>query len=325
VLNEVVAAGRRAGLASAGAEARRAALSGGNEVLGALAVLAVAHLGSRFGSSLSGPLLPFAAVFFMAYRPLRDLGDASNWITRGEVALAALEEALAPPSVPPARDGTEAPMSWHRPPVVELGAYGARDRGPRTDLRIEPGEVLCLVGPTGAGKTTLLRALLGLDPEVGSLTVAGTSLIGAAAGPAYRPFAWVPQEAPLVTGTVVDNAALMGASVEAARETLVRVGAGALLEALGDTAIGPGGRELSGGERRLVALARALSSGLPILLLDEPTEGLDPDATRTVLDVIADLSPSRSVLIVTHRDEVTRIAARVVRLGTSTIHQAAAE
>jgi ABC-type transport system involved in cytochrome bd biosynthesis fused ATPase/permease subunit len=185
--------------------------------------------------------------------------------------------------------------------------------------------VLCLVGPTGAGKTTLLRALLGLDPEVGSLTVAGTSLIGAAAGPATRPFAWVPQEAPLVTGTVVDNAALMGASVEAARETLVRVGAGALLEALGDTAIGPGGRELSGGERRLVALARALSSGLPILLLDEPTEGLDPDATRTVLDVIADLSPSRSVLIVTHRDEVTRIAARVVRLGTSTIHQAAAE
>jgi len=325
VLAEVVAAGDRAGRAAASAEARRAALSGGNEVLGALAILGIAQLAPRAGWDPGAWLLPFATVFFMAYRPLRDLGDARTWITRGEVALGALEQALGEVGALGRGAAPLTPVSRRPTPAIELAGYGARSRGPTTDLRLDPGEIVCLVGPTGAGKSTLLRAMLGLEEEAGLLAADGRPLTGTPVGPEFRPFAWVPQDAPLVTGTLTDNVALLGASRPAAREALEQLGAGLLLDALKDAPIGPGGRPLSGGERRLVALARGLASGLPVLLLDEPTEGLDPDATRTVLDAIRRLRGTRSVVIVTHREEVMRIADRIVPLGTAYAERPAAE
>jgi ATP-binding cassette subfamily C protein CydD len=325
-LAQVVAVGDRAGSSAASAEARRAALSGGNEVLGALSLLALVQLAPRAGWDIGTALLPFATVLFMSYRPLRDLGDARGWITRGEVALEALEAALGgleteSPAVPPLTSLSRSGAA----PTVELSAYGARGRGPRVDMVVRPGEIVGLLGRTGAGKTTLLRALLGLEEEAGTLLVDGHPLGAAPAGPASRPFAWVPQDAPLVTGTLLENVALLGASGPRAREALEQVGASALLESLGEALIGPGGRPLSGGERRLVALARALASDQPVLLLDEPTEGLDPTATRTVLGAIGRLRGRRSVLLVSHRDEVMQLADRVVRLERAPLESAAAE
>jgi ABC-type transport system involved in cytochrome bd biosynthesis fused ATPase/permease subunit len=78
--------------------------------------------------------------------------------------------------------------------------------------------------------------------------------------------------------------------------------------------VGPGGLPLSGGERRLIALARALATDLPVLLLDEPTEGLDDKARARVLESIRALSTHRTLVVVTHRPEVAALAARVVTL-----------
>ncbi|HEX4477132.1 MAG TPA: AAA family ATPase, partial [Polyangiaceae bacterium] len=155
-------------------------------------------------------------------------------------------------------------------------------------------------------------------------------------GPSERPFAWVPQDAPLVTGSVADNVLLLGGSDATARAALDDVGAGRLGASDHDArdanhrgderdVIGPGGRPLSGGERRLLSLARALASSLPVLLLDEPTEGLDPDATRSVLAALARLRGRRSIVIATHREEVLPLADRVVRLGQSAPKAIAAE
>jgi ABC-type transport system involved in cytochrome bd biosynthesis fused ATPase/permease subunit len=87
-----------------------------------------------------------------------------------------------------------------------------------------------------------------------------------------------------------------------------------LVDDLGTERLGVGGRAVSGGERQWIALARAIATGQPVLLLDEPTTGLDPEAEALVLLAIARLRGERSVLLVTHRPEPLVIADRVVRL-----------
>jgi ABC-type multidrug transport system fused ATPase/permease subunit len=311
--------GERATRSQARVDAARAALSGANEVLAALALLGAVVLASALGLPLGdGTLVAFAAVFFMAYRPLRDLGDARAWSLRGEIAFEALD-AIGPSSTRP-RSGTtarELPLA-----SLELDAFGARDRGPTTSLCVAPGEMVCIVGPTGSGKTTLLRALLGLEPSLGGLVYAGRDLSAAGVGPLERPFAWVPQDAPLITGSVAENVALFGGDEIGA---LRSIGAEQLLDRK-DERVGPGGRPLSGGERRQVAIARALSSGLPVLLLDEPTEGLDAEAEQQVLSALCALRGQRTLVVVTHRDAVARIAARRIAIGAvSSPRPAAAE
>ena len=300
----------RAALASsARAEAGRAALSGMNEMLGALALVGAVAIAKRAGWSLGdGVLVAFAAMCFMAYRPLRDLGDARAWLERGTIALDALDAAVDP-SAPPLVEVAPRRFAAGR---LELCRLGAERPGPRTSVSVEAGRTLAIVGPTGSGKTTLLRVALGLEPATGSVRFAGEELSGAPVGPAHRPFAWVPQDAPLVTGTVLDNVALLSGDVSSARAALEALDARSLLDS---GVVGPGGRALSGGERRLVALARALATELPVLLIDEPCAGLDAAARVRVLEALGRLAGKRTLVIVTHHDDVMAIADRVVRIG----------
>ncbi|HMR75122.1 MAG TPA: ATP-binding cassette domain-containing protein, partial [Polyangiaceae bacterium] len=130
--------------------------------------------------------------------------------------------------------------------------------------------------------------------------------------------AWVPQDAPLVTGTIRDNVAVFALREQSAIDVdavLARVGA-QHLAALGQEIVGPGGRPLSGGERRLVSLARAVASGHGILLLDEPTEGLDSDSERLVHSALRSLSEDHAVLIVSHRSQTLELCERVVTLSS---------
>jgi ABC-type transport system involved in cytochrome bd biosynthesis fused ATPase/permease subunit len=142
----------------------------------------------------------------------------------------------------------------------------------------------------------------------------GVPLGDAPAGPASRPFAWVPQEAPLLADTLAANVSL-GAPGASAREALEPLGAAHLADALEGARLGAGYRPVSGGERQWISLARAIATRQPVLLLDEPTSGLDPEAQRTVLQAIARLRGQRTVVVVTHRPEPLDVADVVVRLG----------
>jgi ABC-type multidrug transport system fused ATPase/permease subunit len=313
VLAAVESAGDRAGKSGARVDIARALLSGGNEVVAALVVVVAAASCVHFGLLGSAPLLlPFATIVFMAYRPLRDLGDARAWVARGEVALSAVRSKATLQSAEPPRKGT--PFS--AAPRLELVAAGAAERGPATTFSASPGEIVCLVGPTGSGKTTLFRVLLGLERARGAVRVDGVDITDAPSGPESRPLAWVPQEAPLVTGSVTENILLVGGDSEGASAALRLIGAERLAALSPDAVIGPGGQPLSGGERRQIALCRALVSGLPVLLLDEPTEGLDATAAESVCRAIANLRGRRTVLVSTHRDDVARVADRVVHVGS---------
>ena len=307
--------GERSVRAQARVAATRAAISNGNEVLGTLLVVAALLLvTSSLLPTNTGAALAFVTIMLSAYRPLRDLGDAKSWLARGDAATRAISESVARGNLDRSGQHREQPpaQDWQHHQQLMVCSPALSNGSAPLEFTVGAGELVCLRGPTGCGKTTLLRDMLGLQTSSVELTY-GQAEIAPTTRADERPFAWVPQDAPLVTGTILDNITLTGATEQAARQCLSEVGAQDLLESVGNDIIGPGGRALSGGERRLVSLARALAAGAPVLLLDEPTEGLDAQATGRVLDALTRMRGSRSMIVVTHRDEVAAIADRVVQ------------
>jgi ATP-binding cassette subfamily B protein len=305
-------------------DARAAALSGANEVLGALALAAAVGASRvRWLGAVpdGGTLLAFAVAFFLAYRPLRDLTDARLALARAAAAYGDLWPSLCAgvdaARTPRDREPTSEHPAWPLAPLELIGLCLFRGScGPLT-LRIEPGSIVVIAGATGVGKTTLLRTLLGFErAAAGRVLFDGVSIGDAPAGLSARPFAWVPQDAPLLADTLDANIAL-GATHRAARAALEPIGATHLMRSLEGVRLGAGGRAVSGGERQWIALARAIATCQPVLLLDEPTSGLDAEAQRRVLEAVACLRGLRTVLLVTHRSEPFAVADLVLRLDST--------
>ncbi|MDB4944568.1 MAG: hypothetical protein JWP97_4102 [Labilithrix sp.] len=306
--------------------ARSALVSGTSEVLGALALVLTLALVSAgaIGGVDRAAIVPFAIAFFMAYKPLREMVE-------GRLARARAEEALQETSRETARDAAAAPDNAERiasPPrdwsLATLSVEGVRTaHGKHGPLSFEaaPGSIVALVGPTGIGKTSLLRVLLGLEaPLAGAVRWGDERLERRGVGPAERPFAWVPQDAPVLADTLVANVLLGEGDREPGDEGVAHVarlleelGARSLAAAVGDATLATD-RLVSGGERQWIAVARALATRLPVLLLDEPTASLDAAAQERMLRAITSLRGKRTVVIVTHRPEPLAIADVVVRL-----------
>jgi ABC-type multidrug transport system fused ATPase/permease subunit len=284
-----------------------AALSGATEALGALALLLAVAFASRDDGAR---LLVFAVAFFMAYKPVRELAESRIAWTR---ATAALERITAIPTTESETD-TDTETETDVPTSIVLDRVRlARGRLGAVSARIEAGSIVVVRGATGIGKTTLLRTLLGfVKARTGEMHWTGK-----------RPFAWVPQDAPIVRGTLAENVALGGDGD--VREVMEAIGAGALYDKLGDAQLGVGGRALSGGEQKQVALARALATNKPVLLLDEPTNGLDARAQAAVLAAIEKLRAKRTIVIVTHTAEPCAIADAIITLAAEPSEERASD
>ncbi|EGF3290148.1 cysteine/glutathione ABC transporter ATP-binding protein/permease CydC [Salmonella enterica] len=172
-------------------------------------------------------------------------------------------------------------------------------------LQANPGEHVAILGRTGCGKSTLLQLLTRTwDPQQGEILLNDLPLSSLSESALRRTISVVPQRVHLFSATLRDNLLLAApnASDEALSDMLRRVGLENLLEDSGlNSWLGEGGRLLSGGELRRLAIARALLHDAPLMLLDEPTEGLDATTESEMLELLADVMREKTVLMVTHR------------------------
>lgn len=172
-------------------------------------------------------------------------------------------------------------------------------------LSVNAGQSIAVLGKTGCGKSTLLQLLTrGWDPQQGDIQLNGIAISAFDEATLRQATSVVPQRVHLFSATLRDN--LLLAAPEASDEQLVtvlcQVGLGKLLEDSGLNGwLGEGGRQLSGGELRRLAIARAILHNAPLMLLDEPTEGLDAETERQLLDLLEEVTRDKTVLMVTHR------------------------
>ncbi len=185
---------------------------------------------------------------------------------------------------------------------------------------IKAGRVTALIGPSGCGKTTLLLSLCGLLPlEAGELTVNNHAMAELDATSWRRLVAYIPQTPHLLYGTLRSNLQLAApeAGDDELKAALHAVGADFLLQRFAqglDQKIGDNGSGISGGELRLIALARAVLRDCPVILLDEPTASLDRITEENFLNALRKIAVGRTVVMTAHRPELIRFADEVVDL-----------
>ncbi|OQP82389.1 thiol reductant ABC exporter subunit CydC [Xanthomonas phaseoli pv. syngonii LMG 9055] len=173
------------------------------------------------------------------------------------------------------------------------------------DLTLAPGERIAISGDSGSGKSTLSSLLLRLwDPQAGQLRYTGIDLRHVAQAQWHQRIAWLPQNVPVFAGSVRDNLLIGDPAADDAALWQVleqaRLGAWASANNGLDTWVGENGATLSAGQARRLALARALLRDAPILLLDEPTDGLDVDTADALLLDLAAALGERSLVMITH-------------------------
>ncbi|WP_318498444.1 heme ABC transporter ATP-binding protein/permease CydC [Photobacterium leiognathi] len=172
-------------------------------------------------------------------------------------------------------------------------------------IDLKQGEKLALLGRTGCGKSTLLQLITrSWDPQQGQILLDSKPLPEWSEASLRKAITVVSQRVDIFNGSLRENLVLAkpnGTDAEFT-EALIQVGLSALLEDKGlDTWLGDGGRQISGGERRRLGIARALLHDAPILLMDEPTEGLDRRTEQQILALLLEHAKDKTVLFITHR------------------------
>jgi ATP-binding cassette subfamily C protein CydD len=257
------------------------------------------------------------------YLPLRDLG--THYHARAEALAAAGELMAVLKASSPQPAGGEILLP-PRPPSLQLEGVGFAHREgelvlEHCSLQVHSGETIAIQGPSGGGKTTVLRLLLGqLQAGTGRVLIGGHPIESLDLAHWRERVAWMSQHPRLMADNLAANlrVARVDASDAELEEALAFAGLKSWFAALPDglaTRLGEGGRPLSGGQLRRLALARVSLRRADVLLLDEPTASLDPDTEASIIERIGELAQGKTTVLLTHRPGPLRMARRVFHLS----------
>jgi len=314
----------RAAMASARIRAVYGSLVEVIEVSGALAVMGLGTWKLAQGQLTLGGLLVFLALIGKLYGPVRDLSRLGTTFYAASASAERIIELLD--QRPQVVEATDARPLRRARGDVEFDGVSFRYPGTKhwalsgVSFHVAPGETLALVGASGAGKSTVAKLQLRFyDPDQGAVRLDGTDLRGLFLSDVRDSVAVVLQETLVFHGTVRENIAYgrPGASEAEIVAAARAADADAFIQLLPegyDTMVGQRGRTLSGGQRQRLAIARAMIRNAPVLLLDEPTTGLDVQSGLRIMDPLRRLMAGRTTIVISHNLLTVRDATRIVVL-----------
>jgi ATP-binding cassette, subfamily B, bacterial len=301
------------------------------ELAGAALIIVLGMWALTAGELTIGGLLAFLAYLSQLYRPIRDLSRLGQQVFEATAGAERVIELLD--EHPRVRDRPGAQPLRRVHGMLELDHVSYRYPGAdqpaldRVSLSVRPGRSVAVVGASGAGKSTLAKLVVRFaDPDSGAVRLDGHDVRDVTLGSVRDHVALLLQEAPLFDGTVRENVAYgrPDATDEEVDAALAAAAASGLADELPEgtaTRAGQRGRALSGGQRRRVAMARALLQDAPVLVLDEPSSGLDAESTRRLIEPLRLLMRDRATLLITHDLELAAVADEIVVLDQGRVVQ----
>ena len=285
------------------------------------------------GALTPGELLVFLLYLGKMYKPMRELSKMTDTISKAQVGWERIREVLENEmQVSDLPNARKAPRFKGEIEFDHVAFSYTDQQAVINDisLRIKPGQLAALVGPTGAGKTTIVSLLPRFyDLTSGEIRIDGTDVRQFRTQSLRQQLSFVLQETLLFRATVAENIAY--GKPEATREEIIRAAQQANAEEFiekmpegYDTMVGEHGVTLSGGQRQRITIARAIIRDAPILILDEPSAGLDAGSEKLVFDALEKLMEGRTSIVIAHRLATVRRAdvifviddGRVVEQGT---------
>jgi ABC-type multidrug transport system fused ATPase/permease subunit len=304
-------------------QARFDGMVGAVRAISTALVLVLGAVRVSHGAISPGELLVFASYTRKAQSPLRSFARELTKVSATMAKADRVAELLGSDEVLP--DGGYAGPRAAGDVELDAVSFGYGEGRPVLEgfsLRVGRGERVALMGPSGVGKSTL-GALVArfFDPDAGRVLLDGRDERECSLDWLREQVAVVLQETVLFSGTVHENIAY---ATDATREDVVAAARAAaahdfvLTLPLGyDTELGPQGVALSGGQRQRIGVARTILRDPPVLVLDEPTTGLDAVSEAAVLDGLQALMRGRTTILITHSPRLARTADRVVELAAA--------
>ncbi|WP_424812526.1 thiol reductant ABC exporter subunit CydC [Roseococcus sp. YIM B11640] len=305
--------------------AKRSAFAGAaGGLLTQIAVLAALGFGLATGSAVTGMVVLALFLAVAAAEALAPMPRAGAALAAAGAGARRLFEAAdtAPPVIEPDRP---APLPERNDLAISGLRFGWRDEAEPVldglDLTLREGERVAILGPSGIGKSTLAALVLKFaTPAAGSIALGGTDIASISSAALRTRITSLSQRARLFDDSIAANLRLAAPDAPEAAlwRALAKAGVADFVRHLPEgleTRCGEGGSRFSGGEARRIALARALLPPAAILVLDEPTAGLDEEAERAFLATLPAACEGKSLLLITHRLTGTEPLDRVLRLA----------
>jgi len=265
-----------------------------------------------------GGIYLFITYIRSMYKPMQDISKAMDSYTKADVGYERIQEVLSNKNemcdVPGARD---LPPIKGQISIEHVDFWYTEDQPVLKDVNIsvEPGKTIALVGPTGSGKTTIVNLIARFyDPIHGVVKIDGYDIKQVKQESLRRQIGFVLQDTVLFSGTIWENIAY--GRPDASHSDIVKAAEAAnameFIDKLPDkfgAVVGERGLTLSGGQRQRIAIARAIVRNSPILILDEPSSGLDAGSEQLVFEALDRLMVGKTSIVIAHRLSTIRDAS----------------